>query len=126
MLFTSDALLAEAKAVPMRHELTRRYSRLTPERIEGFINSVRAVSLNIAKPPKTFRLLRDPKDEICTDLAITASAQYLVTWNEKHLTYLMKQDTPESKDFCQRFPQLKILGPPAFLNELDIMHGRKS
>jgi putative PIN family toxin of toxin-antitoxin system len=124
ILFTSDALLDEARSVPMRPELTRRYSRLTPERIEAFINAVRATSVNIPSPPKVFALPRDPKDEICTDLAVAASAQFLVTWNERHLTYLMKQDTPEGKDFCKRFPQLSILNPPNFLHELDMIHGK--
>ncbi|HEV8292518.1 MAG TPA: hypothetical protein VGP94_11375 [Tepidisphaeraceae bacterium] len=109
ILFTSDALLDEARSVPMRPELTRRYSRLTQERVEAFISAARAVS----------SLPRDRKDELCTDLAIAASARYLVTWNERHLTYLMKRDTPEGKEFCQRFPQLTILNPPAFLHELE-------
>ncbi len=126
VLFTSDALLEEARSVPLRHELTRRYSRLTQERVEAFVDAVRTVSVNIPKPPKSFSLPRDPKDEICTDLAIAASAQYLVTWNQKHLTYLMKRDTPEGEDFCARFPQLIILDPPAFLHELDIIHGKAS
>ena len=124
VLFTSDALLDEATSVPLRHELTRRYSRLTPQRVEAFIDAVRGVSVNIPKPPKVFSLPRDPKDEICADLAIAASAKYLVTWNEKHLTYLMRRDTPEGQDFCQRFPHLKILEPPAFLHELDIIQGK--
>jgi putative PIN family toxin of toxin-antitoxin system len=119
ILFTSDALLDEARSVPMRPELTRRYSRLTQERVEAFISAARAVSFHVPQPPKAFSLPRDRKDELCTDLAIAASARYLVTWNERHLTYLMKRDTPEGKEFCQRFPQLTILNPPAFLHELE-------
>ncbi len=68
--------------------------------------------------PRAFSLPRDPRDEPYTDLAIAADAQYLVTWNERHLTYLMKRDTPEGVDFCQRFPRLTILDPPSLLNEL--------
>jgi hypothetical protein len=30
----------------------------------------------------------------------------------------MKQDTPEGKEFCARYPNLKIVKPPAFLEEL--------
>jgi hypothetical protein len=41
-----------------------------------------------------------------------------VTWNDRHLTYLMQQDTAEGRDFCRRFPLLKIVSPPAFLQEL--------
>jgi hypothetical protein len=45
-------------------------------------------------------------------------AAYLVTWNQRHLTYLMQEDTTEGRDFCHRFPFLRILSPPAFLQEL--------
>jgi len=52
------------------------------------------------------------------DLAVAAGAHYLCTWNERHLTYLMKQDTPEGLEFCRRYPNLKILDPPAVLAAL--------
>jgi hypothetical protein len=45
-------------------------------------------------------------------------AAYLVTWNDRHLTYLMRQDTHEGREFCRKFPDLKILSPPVFLSEL--------
>jgi predicted nucleic acid-binding protein len=87
--------------------------------VAALISSVRAVSFHIPDPPKVFSLPRDPKDEICTDLAVAASAHYLVTWNQRHLTYLMKKDTPEGRDFCAQFPTLTILDPPMLLRELD-------
>jgi predicted nucleic acid-binding protein len=65
-----------------------------------------------------FKLPRDSKDEPYTDLAIGSRAAFLATWNERHLTYLMKQDTPEGRDFCNRFPWINILSPPDFLNWL--------
>jgi predicted nucleic acid-binding protein len=65
-----------------------------------------------------FSLLRDPKDEPYIDLAVAAKAACLVTWNDRHLTYLMRQDTPEGIDFCRRFSTLQILTPPAFLAAL--------
>ncbi len=123
-LFTSDALLEEASNVPLRPELTRRFSKLTPERVTALMESIRSVAFHIPDPPKAFSLPRDPKDEMCIDLAIAASAQYLVTWNRKHLTYLMDRDTPEGKDFCQRFPGVNSLDPPAFLRELAV-HRRR-
>ncbi len=72
----------------------------------------------IPTPPPIFILPRDPKDEPYTNLAVAAQAKYLVTWNDRHLTYLMKADTPEGRDFCQKFPFLNILSPPAFLQQL--------
>ena len=125
-LFTSDALLDEARNVPLRPALTRRFSRLTPERVAALMELIRSLAFHIQKPPKAFSLTRDPKDEMCIDLAVSASAQYLVTWNRKHLTYLMEQDTPEGKEFCQRFPWLTILDPPTFLRELDDSRSKQS
>jgi putative PIN family toxin of toxin-antitoxin system len=118
ILFLSDAILSEMSEVPLRLELTRRYPHLTPQRVGSFVRDVQAVAVHIATPPKAFPLPRDPKDEPYTDLAIAVNAAYLVTWNQRHLTYLMQQDTPEGRNFCQRFPGVRILPPPAFLEEL--------
>jgi len=41
-----------------------------------------------------------------------------VTWNNMHLTYLMRRDTPEGVEFCGRFPSLRIVDPPTFLDEI--------
>jgi putative PIN family toxin of toxin-antitoxin system len=119
ILFVSDAVLAEITNVPLRPELTRRYSQLTPERVDAFVREVMRLARVIPTPPRVFSLPRDPKDEPYTDLAVAAGAEFLVTWNERHLTYLMRQDTPEGHEFCRRFPYLKILSPPAFLQEMD-------
>lgn len=118
VLFLSDAVLAEMRDVPLRPELTRRYPHLTSERVNAFVQGVRGSAVHIAEPPDAFTLPRDPKDKAYTDLAIAAGADFLVTWNYRHLTYLMAQDTPEGKDFCTRFPRLTILNPPSFLQAL--------
>jgi len=77
------------------------------------------LALTLPAPPRAFALPRDPDDEPLIDAAVCGGASYLVTWNERHLTYLMRQDTPEGVDFCRRFPSLRILSPPEFLRELD-------
>ena len=43
----------------------------------------------------------------------------LVTWNERHLTYLMRGDTPEGQEFCRRFPRITILDPVRFIRAID-------
>ena len=53
-----------------------------------------------------------------TRLAIAADAKFLVTWNDRHLTYLMRQETPEGAEFRGRFPNLTIMDPPTFLAEI--------
>jgi putative PIN family toxin of toxin-antitoxin system len=115
----SDATLAEAKEVPLRSELTRRYSQLTPARVDALFADLERYSLHVAAPPRRFELPRDPKDEPLIDVALAGGAQYLVTWNRRHLTYLMDKDTPEGIGFCTKFPNLKIVAPPDLLSAID-------
>lgn len=119
VLFVSKSILAEMSDVPLRPELTRKYTHLTPERVSAFYAEIEPLSVLVPDPPKSFQLPRDANDEMFLDLAIAGRADYVVTWNERHLTYLMKADTPEGRDFCSRFPGIRILSPPAFLNALD-------
>ena len=119
IVFLSDAVLAEMSDVPLRPELTGRYPHLTPQRVAAFVHEVQSGAVHVAAPPKAFKLPRDPKDEAYTDLAVAVDAAFLVTWNKRHLTYLMEQDTVEGREFCGRFRQLRIVSPPAFLEELD-------
>jgi predicted nucleic acid-binding protein len=79
------------------------------------LRAVRGKSELIVDVPKSISLPRDPDDEIYLDLAVAANADYLVTWNEKHLTYVMQRDTQEDEEFCRRFPTLTILDPFQFL-----------
>ena len=65
-------------------------------------------------------------DEPYTNLAIAADAKYLVTWNDRHLTYLMRQDTPEGIEFCQRFSNLQIVDFSTFLSEMRKVVGERT
>lgn len=115
ILLMSDATYDELREVPLRPKLTAKYPSLTLDKVAAFVAEIESLAVKIAAPPTAFSLPRDSKDEPFIDLAIAGAAQYLVTWNERHLTYLMKQDTPEGKVFCARFPTLLILSPPDFL-----------
>ncbi len=123
ILFMSDVLRAEIRGVALRAELVRKYPLLTDEKVDAFMREVEALSANIPSPPSSFILPRDPKDEPLIDLAVAGNADFLVTWNERHLTYLMKQDTPEGKEFVRRFPNLDIISPPQFLTHLNALRG---
>ncbi len=118
ILFLSNAILAEIQNVPLRRELTRRYAHLTPRLVESFVENIQAIAMHIAAPPKTFTLPRDPNDEPYIDLAVAANARYVVTWNDRHLTYLMREDTPEGKEFRAKFPAITILSPTDFLRNV--------
>jgi putative PIN family toxin of toxin-antitoxin system len=117
-LCLSPDALSEINDVLHRPELLRRFPLLRSEESAILIRTMRGKSLFFTHPQHVFLLPRDPDDEPYVNLAIAAKAQYLVTWNERHLTYLMKQDTPEGIEFCRRFPALKIVDPPAFLREI--------
>lgn len=68
--------------------------------------------------PKRFELPRDPGDEPYVNLAIEAGAQFLVT-RDRDLLDLMEWDKEEGRYFRSRFPQLKILDPVSFLEEIE-------
>ena len=115
VLLTSDATIAELKDVPLRPKLTAKYPYVTADKVTAFIREIQSLAVRIATPAKSFTLPRDPEDEPCIDLAVAGNAQFIVTWNESHLTYLMKRDTPEGRELCERFPGIRILSPPDLL-----------
>lgn len=90
---------------------------LTDDRVAAFLRKFATTAIVVPDPTNAFILPRDRDDEPYTDLAIAAGASYLVTWNDRHMTYLMRRDTPEGIDFCRRF-SLQILSPPAFIQEI--------
>ncbi len=117
-LCISLEVLAEVRDVLNRREIREKFPALTPQAVDAFLNELLAGARLVKDVPAVFALPRDAKDEPYVNLAIAADARYLVTWNERHLTYLMRQDTPEGLDFCRRFPNLKIIDPPSFVREM--------
>jgi putative PIN family toxin of toxin-antitoxin system len=117
-LLTSDNTMAELHDVAFRPKFIARPNSLSPDRVLTFIAEVESRATHIPQPPPAFRLPRDPKDEPFTDLAIAGNANFIVTWNQRHLTYLMNRDTPEGIDFCTRFPTIRILTPPEYLTAI--------
>ena len=118
VLLLSPAILAEVEDVLSRPLLRAKFPVLVPERVDPFLQKVKRIAVIAPKPPNVFTLPRDRDDEPYTDLAIAARAKYLVTWNDRHLTYLMRRNTPEGRDFCDRFPFVRILSPTDLLSEL--------
>jgi predicted nucleic acid-binding protein len=111
-------VLTEIDDVLHRPEIRRKFPLIDSLAAETLLRTTRNKSILLAEVPKAFSLPRDPDDEPYTDLAIAAEAKFLVTWNDRHLTYLMRQDTPEGIEFCRRFPTLQIVDPPTFLAEI--------
>jgi predicted nucleic acid-binding protein len=88
---------------------------VTPEKVDRLVSEIVSRAALVHIVPPTLALPRDPKDEWLIDLAVAGGAAFIVTWNERHLTYLMKRDTPEGIEFHRRFPHLRIVSPPDFL-----------
>jgi putative PIN family toxin of toxin-antitoxin system len=117
-LLVSRATLDELREVLSRPSLREKSKSLTDDSVARFLWEIGSFTEMVSEPSNAFALPRDAKDEIYTDLAIEGDAQYLVSWNERHLNYLMKQDTPEGRDFCTRYPDLAIVTPVEFLEVL--------
>jgi putative PIN family toxin of toxin-antitoxin system len=121
VLLLSEPILDEIEDVFGRPMLQAKFPILKEEPVRAFIRKVKRLAVLCSEPPNIFILPRDRDDEPYTDLAIAARARYLVTWNDRHLTYLMRQDTPEGTEFCRRFPELRIVSPPEFIREISTM-----
>ena len=119
VLLMSDETIAELQDVPFPPKLRAKYPFITDEAVVAFTAEIESLSVRIPRPPPVLELPRDRKDEPLINLAVAGQADFIVTWNERHLTYLMKRDTPEGEIFCARFPTIAIVTPPAFLTTLD-------
>jgi putative PIN family toxin of toxin-antitoxin system len=117
-LCLSPDVLAEIDDVLRRPEILRKFPLITSEDSQTLLRTLRNKATILDNVHKAFQLPRDPDDEPYTDLAIASGAKFLVTWNDRHLTYLMRQDTPEGIEFCRQFPSLTIADPPTFLAQV--------
>jgi len=122
-LCLSPQVLAEVSDVLTRPKSRQRFKTLTAERVQTFLQELRAKAVFFDAVPQVFTYPRDPDDEPYVNLALVAGARYLVTW-DNDLLDLMNEATPEGKDFRQRFPNLAILNPVDFLQQLSPKEGQ--
>jgi putative PIN family toxin of toxin-antitoxin system len=118
-LLLCPSIVAELHDVLNRPLVRSKFSRLTPERVTAFLEKIAAMAKHFSDPPHHFALQRDPDDEPYLNLAIEGNAKFLVTWNEKHLTYLMHSDAPEAIAYRGKYPSLTITNPPDFLRRFN-------
>lgn len=114
--YTSAAVFAEVAEVLGRPRSQKRFPTLTAERVAAFLHELRNVAVFVDPVSQVFTYPRDPDDEPYVNLALTAGANYLVTWDNDLLDLM--GDNPAGADFRLRFPGLIILTPVAFLREL--------
>ena len=108
-LYVSAEVLAEVRDVLTRPVLQAKFPRLTEQRVELFLQNVKAKAVTATEISRSMSLSRDPDDEPYLNLAIAVGANYLVS-RDKDLLDLMND-----ADFRRRFPDLAILDPVAFL-----------
>jgi putative PIN family toxin of toxin-antitoxin system len=118
LLCVSPQAVAEVRDVLTRPDVTAKFPALTSNAVDVFLAQILSEAKLVQPVQSHFSLPRDKKDEPYVNLAIQADAEFLVTWNDRHLSYLMRGDTPEGQDFCRRFPRLTIADPPAFVNAI--------
>lgn len=117
VLAVSPETLEELREVLSRSSLRRNFPLLTDEKAEHLIELLLLKCRFFRDVTKRIELPRDPDDEPYLNLAIEAGAGFLVT-RDRDLLDLMTWDTEEGRNFQARFPELKILDPVAFLNEI--------
>ena len=118
LLAISPEILAELREVVSRSRLREDFPLLTEEKAEQLMGSLLLKGKLFRHVPKHIEFPRDPDDEPYLNLAIEASAPFLVT-RDRDLLDLMRWDTEEGRAFQTRFRQLKILDPVAFLKEIE-------
>ncbi len=115
-LFVSADILREVEDVLSRPTVRRKNPRLTDQVLREFLERLAQSARRVESVPASFAFPRDPKDEPYLNLAITAPAKYLVSWDNDLLDLM--GDNPEGTAFRNRFPGLVILTPVAFLRQL--------
>jgi putative PIN family toxin of toxin-antitoxin system len=111
-LLLSTAILEELRGVLLRPSTRKHFPLLTEEKAERFLAKVTALAVVMDDVPVTMRLPRDPKDEPYLNLALTAKANFLVSWDHDLLS-LMNDGT-----FRKKYHALAIVDPPAFLRHV--------
>ena len=115
-----DAILAEVRDVLGRPSIRAKNPAITDERVEDFLRRIDQVAQRINEISSTYFLPRDPDDEPYLNLALSANANYLVTWDKDML------DLMQDEGFRTQHLQLTILNPVALLQALTPAPGQQS
>jgi putative PIN family toxin of toxin-antitoxin system len=117
-LFTSKEILEEVQDVLARPKIRRKFPRLTDEVVESFLARVQKTAAVIDQVPCAISFQRDPKDEKYLNLAAFTGAMFLVS-RDNDLLDLMRNDQPASQELRAIAPNLIILDPVRFLQQVE-------
>lgn len=109
-LISSQEIEDEFSGIISRPKLVAKYAQLRGPSASRLITLLFKKAEFRLSPKATFKLERDPADEVFLNLAIQGAADYLVTRDNDLL------DLMDDSEFCSKFPELKIVNPVAFLN----------
>ncbi|MBC7784668.1 MAG: putative toxin-antitoxin system toxin component, PIN family [Burkholderiales bacterium] len=117
ILCTSPELLAEVRDVLSRPALSAKFSALTPERVELFLQKINFMAALFEEVPSTFTWPEHPDDDHLFNLAIASNVKYLVTW-ENRILKVAQERSPAAALLRQLAPQLSIVTPADLAAEL--------
>jgi putative PIN family toxin of toxin-antitoxin system len=116
-LAMSQEIMAEVQDVLTRPRIRQRFPALTDQIVDRFLAALEVRTAVVAKVPRVFHFERDPKDEPYINLAIAATASYLVS-RDKDILDLADVSTPDGERLRNQAPELRILDPVRFLTEV--------
>jgi uncharacterized protein len=117
-LCISKEITDEIRDVLTRPRVRQKFSLLTEELVNQFLDALKHQATTIAEVPRRFAYERDPKDEPYINLAIAADVKYLVT-RDHDLLDLCEPGNPEGERLRKIADDLRIVDPTRFLLELD-------
>lgn len=121
-LLCSTRIVQELRETATATKIRAKFSRITDTAVELLIENIERAATFLNNVPEIFEYPRDPDDAHYVNLALAAKASYVVS-RDNDLLDLMDPTCPESVAFRQKFPDLEIIEPVAFLHHLDL-HAR--
>lgn len=118
-LFISRFVIDELRRTAMDPDLRKKFRHITDQRLNRLIANVEKVGRFLAQVPELFVYERDPDDAHYVNLALAATAKFVVS-RDNDLLVLMDRSRTEGRDFQSRFPSLKIVDPKTFLRILEL------
>jgi putative PIN family toxin of toxin-antitoxin system len=113
-VYVSRTVLKELRSVFRYPSVRTKFPDLDDQRIEMFIKKLTFRATLLRRVHHVFDYHRATQDEPYIDLAVAAKVNYLVS-RDKDLLSLATDRTLIGKQFRQRYPQLRVLNPVAFL-----------
>ncbi len=110
-LFVSSTILEEVRDVLTDPDIRSKNPSITDQMVIELFERLRTTAELATDIPKCFMLERDPDDAHYVDLALSATATYLVTRDNDLL------DLMNDPQFRNQYPALNVLDPVSFLQE---------